>query len=83
VFDTKDIEEISGRAGGTSKLDGRLRDEIDDELDDDEEEEVEDADDVECRCIRTPESLSLVKDNWSRSDAQDVEEIPNAERCDC
>ena len=68
------MDEISGRAGGKSKLDGRLEDEIDDEEDDDDEELDEDG---ECRLTITPESLSLVKESLSRSDANDVEEISN------
>ena len=68
------MDEISGRAGGKSKLDGRLEEEIDD--DDDDEEELDD-DDGECRLTITPESLSLVKESLSRSDANDVEEISN------
>jgi hypothetical protein len=67
-------EEISGRAGGKSKLDGRLEDDIDEE----EEDEV-DEDDGECRFSSTPESLSLVNESLSRSDANEVEEISSVE----
>ncbi len=67
-----DEEDISGKAGGKSKLDGRLEDEIDDELDDDD-------DDCEWRFIITPESLSLVNESLSRSDANDVDDISNVD----
>ena len=70
-------KEISGRAGGNSKLDGRLDDEIDDELDDD----VEEADDGESRLTITPESLSLVNESLSRSDANELDEISKFEWC--
>lgn len=70
-----EVDEISGRAGGKSKLDGRLEDEIDDDDDDEDDEEVDE--DGECRLTITPESLSLVNESLSRSDANDVEDISN------
>lgn len=74
VAGRKDEEEISGRAGGSSKLDGRLEE----DMDEDDEDEL-DEDDGECRFTITPESLSLVKDSLSRSDAKDAEEISSAD----
>lgn len=70
VVDKYDEDEISGKAGGKSKLDGRLEDETDD---DDDEDELDD--DGECRFMITPESLSLVNESLSRSDANDVDDI--------
>ncbi len=72
VVGKNDEDEISGKAGGKSKLDGRLDDDIDD--DDDELD-----DDGECRFTITPESLSLVKESLSRSDANDVEDISSVD----
>lgn len=69
VVDKYDEDEISGKAGGKSKLDGRLED----ETDDDDEDELDD--DGECRFMITPESLSLVNESLSRSDANDVDDI--------
>ena len=75
VVGKNDEDEISGKAGGKSKLDGRLEDDIDDDEDDDDE-----VDDVgECRFTSTPESLSLVKESLSRSEANDVEDISSVE----
>lgn len=76
VVERYDVE-ISGSAGGKSKLDGRLEDDIDDE-DDDEDDEDEEG---EWRFKRTPESLSLVNESLSRSDAKDVDEISSVEWC--
>jgi len=71
VVDRYGEDEISGKAGGKSKLDGRLED----ETDDDEDELDDDDDDGECRFMITPESLSLVNESLSRSDANDVDDI--------
>ncbi len=67
-----DEDDISGKAGGNSKLDGRLEDDMDDE--DDELDE-----DGECRFIITPESLSLVNESLSKSDANDVDDISSVD----
>ncbi len=69
-----DEDDISGKAGGNSKLDGRLEDDMDDEDDDDELDE-----DGECRFIITPESLSLVNESLSKSDANDVDDISSVD----
>jgi hypothetical protein len=44
----------------------------------DDDDELDD-DDGECRFVITPESLSLVNESLSRSDAKDVDDISNVE----
>lgn len=73
--DDDDDDDISGKAGGKSKLDGRLED----DMDDDEDEDDELDDDGECRFKITPESLSLVNESLSRSDANDVDDISSVD----
>ncbi len=77
VVGKNDDDDISGKAGGKSKLDGRLEDDMDDDDDDDDDDELDD--DGECRFTITPESLSLVKESLSRSDANDVEDISSVD----
>jgi hypothetical protein len=45
--------------------------------DDDDDDELDD--DGECRFIITPESLSLVNESLSRSDANDVDDISSVD----